>query len=1342
MFDIGLGLVTHPYPGLRPFQLWEAEIFFGREAHTNRLLEILGQRHFLAVIGPSGSGKSSLVRAGLLPALPVSGIGHSTEWRMAIMRPGDRPIQSLARTLLGDEVIGHELSGIPRSYAASNRKTPPRDIGAVQAELRRGPRGLLELVSEARKHSDPDLPPFNLLVLVDQFEELFTYAEAGCAQNDESEAFVNLLLTARSEKAAGIYVALTMRTDFLGNCVRFLDLPEAINRAQYLTPRLDRDQMREAIVGPAQMFGGDVKEGIVTEIINTVGSDMDQLPIMQHALAQMWEHASKRETGSTQIGRADFDAEEVGGVRGALSLHADRVLKSLSPEDRQAAEWLFRAITEQREGEGGGQAVRRPQALELIGQWSGHDWKDFKPVIAAFAHENVNFLTYDRDPDRSETEDDLRPDTVIDISHEALIRQWTTLKEWVQKEARLGLEYRRLRERAKGAHLRGADLARAEEWKGTATAPATSANAQAAAWHPNAQWASRYTLPGSDPVAEFNDVSDYIDRSSAVVQREKDKEKRTRHRLYFLMIGCLLFAVLAGLSSRDSRRSRLESTAQLLWRPINMSSSQVTAEVANGLITLAREKDEQKREFLSRAFNDDELARSYTRGITPILASALGISVARRDWLIGYLNEFDAQKYPPRAQAKSMTQVELGSAASPAEITDTLVQTQDTTGMSEPGSWLDTAIHNLDDTQAEVLSNRIVDALPDKLFNPPLLLGLQAVLPRVDAAQTQNLAFRTLAKLRHDEFTPYVAFLSVAKQLNHDQAAILTGNILGVMRESDSEFLPRALAAVAEKLDEVQSEALIQEITGGISDARSTLPNPRMSDAFARLLDNVSTVRGREFAAKFVALSGAAQHSPAEFSALAPWLTAVAPYLDPDQANAVVARYLRLVQDPKTPHEQFDQLAKGLHDLASELPEQFIEAQDQIVKSAVQTHDLKIVAALLPDLDPAKRPLTDKQQLMLRDQIMRAFGRQIDADMLTAMFVDLTPVASKLTVTQAGMVADRIIASRTSAQVNADLSSARFVKELGPDQTRLVAEKLITAGAKENGPAAVAHYLVFLVPGLNNARATSSADSCIDILVTYLKKNEPFYSLELRELTGNITAAQVTRIINNYFQRTSGESARIGLSGYSLVRAGEDLSGLVRGLDQQQRMLVVPTILNAISSDTGATSLRALAPSIARVANQLNDDQTVTVVKSFISAFKILNAPDHTLMQQLTTTVMELRDPQAEKAWDEIFSAVRDNKEGLIALSLHGSMRELAQRIRMNDTRAKEMIELSRYPFVPRETFAEVVRKAYANQGAPTADKGYWEYLKWAEDRFPDTRDCQDLGNMMRRAICELQAAR
>ena len=299
--------VERPYPGLRPFEPWEAEIFFGREAHIDRLLEILEAQHFLTVTGPSGCGKSSLVRAGLLPVLPLGAIGTGSEWKVAIMRPGDQPLQSLAHSLCSEAAFGTEVRTV---FNSTGQAETSYAMATVETELRRGPLGLVHLVENLRQHAED--PEFNLLVLVDQFEEIFTYADAGTRQADESEAFIDLLLNARDNRESRIFVVITMRTDFLGNCTRFLELPEAINRSQYLTPRLKRTQLAEAIAGPVRVFGGDLQAELVMEFVNAAGNEPDQLPVLQHALARMWDRACEGGVDKPKLTLDDFAL--VGGL--------------------------------------------------------------------------------------------------------------------------------------------------------------------------------------------------------------------------------------------------------------------------------------------------------------------------------------------------------------------------------------------------------------------------------------------------------------------------------------------------------------------------------------------------------------------------------------------------------------------------------------------------------------------------------------------------------------------------------------------------------------------------------------------------------------------------------------------------------------------------------------------------------------------------------------------------------------------------------------------------------------------------------------------------------------------
>ena len=265
--------IPSPYPGLRPFQQEESHLFFGREAQIEDMLARLEDRRFLAVVGTSGCGKSSLVRAGLIPALEQGFLSDALpHWCMAVMRPGSAPFDNLTTTLLSEAVLGRE------------RQRASQAAALLQATLRRGPLGLVEAVAESH------LPEgTNLLLVVDQFEELFRYRKQTKNIND-ADAFVSLLLASAQsgQSAVPIYVVITMRSDFIGDCALFTDLPETINDSQFLTPRLTRDQYRDAIVEPALVAGGQLTDALVNRLLNDLRGEPDQLPVLQHALMRMW----------------------------------------------------------------------------------------------------------------------------------------------------------------------------------------------------------------------------------------------------------------------------------------------------------------------------------------------------------------------------------------------------------------------------------------------------------------------------------------------------------------------------------------------------------------------------------------------------------------------------------------------------------------------------------------------------------------------------------------------------------------------------------------------------------------------------------------------------------------------------------------------------------------------------------------------------------------------------------------------------------------------------------------------------------------------------------------------
>jgi|HubBroStandDraft_4_1064222.scaffolds.fasta_scaffold09468_4 PQQ-dependent catabolism-associated CXXCW motif protein len=459
-----------PYPGLRPFRRDETHIFFGRETTIDDMIDRLAMHHFLAVTGLSGSGKSSLARTGLLDALDRGLLVEAGSfWRIASFRPGGEPLAHLTEAVL----------------AATETPATPERSALTEAKLARGPLGLVQWLDEI------EFPErTNLLVLVDQFEEIFRYRQQQA--NDEIDAFVALLLASAKQTKRPIYVVITMRSDFLGDCARFTNLAETINDGQFLIPRLTRDQCRQAIEEPARVYGGRVEEALITRLLNDMGSNQDQLPLLQHALMLLWQRARQRAGDDPPlltladyeslggIGTIDSGADTSAGTdsrafNGALSDHADQVLAGLTDEQQRLAAILFRALTES-EG-GAGRDVRRPVSLAKAAAIADVPSDNLMPVIEAFRAPGRNFLT----PPAPEH---LSPQTIIDISHESLIRQWVKLRRWVREEFQSAETYRGIERSAKrwknrlGNLLSKLDLAVARKWR--------------KAERPNAAWAERY----------------------------------------------------------------------------------------------------------------------------------------------------------------------------------------------------------------------------------------------------------------------------------------------------------------------------------------------------------------------------------------------------------------------------------------------------------------------------------------------------------------------------------------------------------------------------------------------------------------------------------------------------------------------------------------------------------------------------------------------------------------------------------------------------------------------------------------------------------------------------------
>lgn len=430
-----------PFPGLRPFRTTEAHLFFGREGLSKDLLKILlRQSNFLAVLGASGSGKSSLVRAGLIPNLHAGRLQkENINWRIVICRPGNNPMKNLAAAFASAKMQTDKTGKLEYNTLTES----------IYNTLTSSSYGIMEVLESFDDSYE------RTLIIIDQFEELFRFYSGKPASKRNNKKFVNLLLTATEIQDSPVYTVITMRSEFLGECVKFRNLPEAINKGQYLIPRLTSKNIADAIEGPISVVGKKISKSLVNRMIIEVGDDMDQLPVLQHALMRTYNLAMSRPEDQQQLSIEDY--EEIGTMQKALSNHATAIYNSLknghnepdgANRKQRIAKLIFQRLTDESKGLKGGRYPTPLYKLYAIAKE--------KPLVATRAEVDKVINTF-REEDTSflmpPIDTPLNDNLVIDISHESLMRNWNLLigsenkKGWILEEIENGKRYLQLRER-------------------------------------------------------------------------------------------------------------------------------------------------------------------------------------------------------------------------------------------------------------------------------------------------------------------------------------------------------------------------------------------------------------------------------------------------------------------------------------------------------------------------------------------------------------------------------------------------------------------------------------------------------------------------------------------------------------------------------------------------------------------------------------------------------------------------------------------------------------------------------------------------------------------------------
>jgi WD40 repeat protein/energy-coupling factor transporter ATP-binding protein EcfA2 len=592
----------NPFIGLRNYNGSDKENFFGRNKEVKEVLKKLKTTRFLSIVGASGSGKSSLIQAGIIPELMSGFEGQGgTKWGVAMFSPGRDPIGNLANALAKRNVLSPDIKAEPNS-------------NKLEETLRRSSLGLVNCVKERSE----TLKDKNVIIVINQFEELFDLMDDDNMRN-EARDFVKLLLRAVSENDRPIYVLISIESGALSEITKFRGLPEVINQGQYLMPRMTKQDLRQVIMFPLERQKIHIDETLRGAILDNVEYTDDQLPILQHALmrtVENWETARDEAIASNlevediegkhfnQIGEFsdDFlveyekemmlygadvpeqtglsilqiqeqllqkfakkeDAElyvqklldlyktglEIEHYHGlkpmekALGIHGEEVFWEFDLEQKKACERIFKAIIDGSKGVGNIKTL--PVTITtLVGITELKGADEVKDILESLMKNGRSFIQI--------SDEDMRGSTTVTLTHGSLVRKWNRLRNWVEEETESAKTYVRLANDAvihemdekKQGLWRDNQLEFGEEWRDST--------------QPNLAWAIRYHA-SYDTAMRFldNSIAQRDAELAAKLQAEEADKRRKRLILWIVSIAavvCLCFAAWAFMKSKQAKES-------------------------------------------------------------------------------------------------------------------------------------------------------------------------------------------------------------------------------------------------------------------------------------------------------------------------------------------------------------------------------------------------------------------------------------------------------------------------------------------------------------------------------------------------------------------------------------------------------------------------------------------------------------------------------------------------------------------------------------------------------------------------------------------------------------------
>ncbi len=555
-----------PYIGLAPFREADAPFFFGREAFTDRLTEALRKRSLVAVIvGSSGSGKSSTVFAGLVPRLR-----EQANWLVLHFRPRGLPFQALAGAFF--PALEPDLHEVDQLI----------DIQKLALALREGNLTLHQVAVRAlEKYPDAS----RLLLIVDQFEELYTL----CPDSEERRRFLDELLAAveagAEQRISPFVLLITLRADFMGQALTHRPFADALQEGSLILGPMNREELRAAIEKPAEMQGAAFEVGLVARILDDVGEEPGNLPLLEFALALLWERLDQG-----WVTHAAY--EEIGRVEGALARYAEEVYIDLEQSARENARHVFIQLVQP------GQGTEDTRRVATRDEFGDESWA----LIQHLADKRL--VVTGRDDGVHET---------AEVVHEALIRGWDRLRGWMDEDRAFRIWQESLRAavcqwensaRDEGALLRGAPLAQAEVWR----------------------------VERGAILSQLD--NEFIQASMNLQDRERvRRERRRRWTIIGLATGLVIALLLALLAGQQWRRAedagalaiaRQATALSASTQAIGQRAAAQTAQAQEGAQRLTAQANAEAR-ATAQAFAEGQARTSKARELAAAAIANLGV---------------------------------------------------------------------------------------------------------------------------------------------------------------------------------------------------------------------------------------------------------------------------------------------------------------------------------------------------------------------------------------------------------------------------------------------------------------------------------------------------------------------------------------------------------------------------------------------------------------------------------------------------------------------------------------------------------------------------------------------